>query len=190
VTARMSSIGRADFDRVLEPLRALDAVPGDVLHVGPTGLGLLRTAPGAGAALCAIFLAFTPILRHVGRWMFGGVALFGAMTVLFGLSTSFAVSLAALFFLGVGDMVSVYIDPRYAPLARVRARGSRACPTPRRRSDLPPGPGSGASTASQTRPFASARRRTGGPGTSRAPCGAGFAKVWFARGFARTCSPG
>lgn len=87
----------------------LPAYARDVLHVGPTGLGLLRTAPGAGAALCAIFLAFTPILRHVGRWMFGGVALFGAMTVLFGLSTSFAVSLAALFFLGVGDMVSVYI---------------------------------------------------------------------------------
>jgi hypothetical protein len=74
------------------------------------------------------------------------------------------------------------------PYARVRARLIKACPTPRRRSDLPPGPGSGASTASQTRPFASARRRTGGPGTSRAPGGAGFAKVWFAR-FARTCSP-
>ena len=55
---------------------------------------------------------------------------------------------------------------------------------------ISPGAGSGASTASQTRPFASARRRASGPGTSRATCGAGFAKVWFARGFARTCSPG
>jgi hypothetical protein len=70
-------------------------------------------------------------------------------------------------------------------LSLARARG-KACPTPRRRSDL--SPAAGASTASQTRPFASARRRRGGPGTSRAPCGAGFAKVWFARGFARTCS--
>jgi hypothetical protein len=79
-------------------------------------------------------------------------------------------------------------------LARVR-EVIKVCPTPRRRSDLSPGAGSGASTAShnQTRPFASARRRTGGPGTSRVRCGAGFAKVakvWFARGFARTCSPG
>jgi nuclease-like protein len=54
------------------------------------------------------------------------------------------------------------------PYARACARRSRACPAPRRRSDLSPGPGSGASTASHTRPFASARRRTGGPGTSRA----------------------
>jgi len=87
----------------------LPAFAKDILHVGPTGLGLLRTAPGVGAALCAIVLAFTPILRNVGRWMFGGVLLFGAMTVVFGLSTSFLVSLVALFLLGVGDMVSVYI---------------------------------------------------------------------------------
>ncbi|NJO12890.1 MAG: MFS transporter [Gammaproteobacteria bacterium] len=87
----------------------LPAYAKDVLHVGPTGLGLLRTAPGVGAALCAIGLAFIPILRHVGRWMFGGVLLFGAMTVIFGLSTSFVLSLAALFLLGAGDMISVYI---------------------------------------------------------------------------------
>ncbi|HEU4532407.1 MAG TPA: MFS transporter [Steroidobacteraceae bacterium] len=87
----------------------LPAYAKDVLHVGPTGLGLLRTAPGAGATLCAMVLAFTPILRNVGRWMFAGVILFGLMTVVFGLSTSFGLSLAALFLLGVGDMVSVYI---------------------------------------------------------------------------------
>lgn len=87
----------------------LPAYARDVLHVGPTGLGFLRTAPGAGAALCAIVIAFSPITRHVGRWMFGGVALFGAMTIVFGASTVFAISLIALFFAGAGDMVSVYI---------------------------------------------------------------------------------
>jgi MFS family permease len=87
----------------------LPAYARDVLQVGPAGLGLLRTATGLGATLTAIALVVTPIERHVGRWMFAGVALFGASTVVFGLSRSFAVSLAALVLLGVGDMVSVYI---------------------------------------------------------------------------------
>jgi MFS family permease len=87
----------------------LPAYARDVLHIGPTGLGLLRTAPGAGAALCSIALAFMPIRRRVGAWMFGGVAVFGAATLVLGLTTSFAVALVALFLLGAGDMVSVYI---------------------------------------------------------------------------------
>ena len=87
----------------------LPAYARDVLHVGPTGLGLLRTAPGVGAALAAAVLAFSPMVRHVGRWMFAGVALFGVATVIFGLSQYFVVSLCALLFLGIGDMASVYI---------------------------------------------------------------------------------
>ncbi|MBC7453127.1 MAG: MFS transporter [Massilia sp.] len=87
----------------------LPAYARDVLHAGPTGLGLLRTAPGLGAALCSVMLAITPIRRHVGAFMFGGVALFGAATLVLGATTSFAVALLALFLLGVGDMVSVYI---------------------------------------------------------------------------------
>jgi hypothetical protein len=87
----------------------LPAYASDVLNVGPTGLGLLRTAPGVGAAIVALVLAFAPIQRHVGRWMFGGVVLFGLATVIFGISKIFVVSLIALFLLGVGDMVSVYI---------------------------------------------------------------------------------
>jgi MFS family permease len=87
----------------------LPAYAHDVLHVGPTGLGLLRTAPAVGAALAAIILAFTPMVRHVGRWMFAGVALFGVATVVFGLSHIFIVSLLALLVLGIGDMASVYI---------------------------------------------------------------------------------
>jgi MFS family permease len=87
----------------------LPAYAHDVLHAGPTALGWLRTAPGAGAALCSIALAFFPIRRRVGAWMFGGVAVFGAATLVMGWTTSFAVALVALFLLGAGDMVSVYI---------------------------------------------------------------------------------
>jgi MFS family permease len=87
----------------------LPAYAHDVLHAGPTSLGLLRTAPGAGATLCSIVLAFAPIQRKVGAWMFGGVALFGVSTVVMGLTSQFAVALVALFLLGCGDMVSVYI---------------------------------------------------------------------------------
>ena len=81
----------------------------DILHVGPAGLGLLRTAPGVGASLCALMLAFSPIARNVGRWMFGGVAVFGVATVVFGVSANFCVSLVALAVLGAADMVSVYV---------------------------------------------------------------------------------
>lgn len=87
----------------------LPAYASDVLHVGPSGLGLLRAAPGIGAMLVALALAFIPLQRNVGNWMFGGVALFGVATVIFGLSKIFLVSLIALFLIGAGDMVSVYI---------------------------------------------------------------------------------
>jgi MFS family permease len=81
----------------------------DVLHIGPAGLGILRTAPGVGAAVTALLLAFNPIERNVGRWMFSGVAAFGAATIVFGLSKAFWISLPALAVLGAGDMLSVYI---------------------------------------------------------------------------------
>lgn len=87
----------------------LPAYARDVLHAGPTGLGLLRTAPGVGAALCSVMLAVMPIRRHVGAFMFGGVALFGAATLVLGATANFAIALVALFLLGAGDMVSVYI---------------------------------------------------------------------------------
>lgn len=81
----------------------------DVLHVGPAGLGILRTAPGVGAAITAALLAVSPLQRRVGRWMFLGTGVFAAATVVFGLSTSFWLSLVALIAIGAGDMVSVYI---------------------------------------------------------------------------------
>jgi MFS family permease len=87
----------------------LPAFASDILQIGPAGLGTLRTAPGIGAAFVAIAVGIVPIERHVGRWMFGGVALFGLATIVFGLSKSFWVSLIALVLLGAGDMVSVFI---------------------------------------------------------------------------------
>jgi MFS family permease len=87
----------------------LPAIAHDVLHVGPAGLGVLRAAPGVGAAVMAGWLAWRPIVHHIGGAMFGGVVVFGIATVTFGLSTSFWLSLVALALLGAGDMVSVYV---------------------------------------------------------------------------------
>lgn len=87
----------------------LPAIASDILHVGPTGLGLLRTMPAVGSAITSVALSVWPIARRVGRWMFGGVALFGLGTVVLGLTNSLVVALTALFLMGVGDMVSVYI---------------------------------------------------------------------------------
>jgi MFS family permease len=87
----------------------LPAYASDILQVGPAGLGLLRGAPALGAAITALVLAALPITRCVGRWMFGGVALFGVATLVFGLSRDFVLSCVALLVLGAGDMVSVYI---------------------------------------------------------------------------------
>lgn len=87
----------------------LPAFASDILHIGPAGLGVLRTAPGIGAAFTALAVGIRPIERHVGRWMFGGVAVFGASTIVLGLSSSFWISLVALVLLGAGDMISVYI---------------------------------------------------------------------------------
>jgi MFS family permease len=82
---------------------------GDILDVGPAGLGAMRAAPAVGAALLAAAIAVRPIRSGVGRWMFGGVGAFGVATIVFGISTSFVLSLAALVVMGAGDMVSVYI---------------------------------------------------------------------------------
>jgi MFS family permease len=82
---------------------------GEILDVGPAGLGLMRAAPAVGAALLAAVLTVRPLRRRVGPWMFGSVAVFGIATIAFGVSTSFALSLAALVVMGASDMVSVYI---------------------------------------------------------------------------------
>ena len=81
----------------------------DVLELGPWGLGLLRAAPGIGAIGVAIWLAFHPIRHHAGVAMFIGVALFGLGTLIFGLSATPWISIAALMLMGASDMISVYV---------------------------------------------------------------------------------
>jgi MFS family permease len=80
-----------------------------ILHTGPWGLGLLRSAPGVGAALMAIVVAHRPIRRRAGLTMLLSVAAFGVLTIIFGISHSLILSLVALFLLGASDMVSVII---------------------------------------------------------------------------------
>ena len=87
----------------------LPAIAKDVLHAGPWALGLLRSAPAVGAAAVALLLAYVPVRRHVGWWMFGGVFVFGLATIGFGLSEHVLLSLGLLVILGAADMVSVNI---------------------------------------------------------------------------------
>ena len=81
----------------------------DILHVGPWGLGLLRSAPAAGALVMSVVLTRWPVERRVGRTLLWAVAVFGACMVVFGLSTSLWLSLAVLAISGGADMVSVVI---------------------------------------------------------------------------------
>ena len=81
----------------------------DILEVGPIGLGLLRSAPAAGALITAIVLSHYPVERHIGRKMFAVVGIFGLATIVFALSTWFPLSLLALAVLGASDAVSIVI---------------------------------------------------------------------------------
>ncbi len=89
----------------------------DILHVGPQGLGILRSGPAVGSFVSAFLLTHRPISRRVGSRMFTAVAIFGIATIVFGLSTDFYLSLAALFLLGATDMVSVFIRSSLIQLA-------------------------------------------------------------------------
>ncbi len=79
----------------------------DILHTGPVGLGLLRSAPAVGALLMSIALTRWPLRRHVGPRLLNAVALFGVATVVFGLSDSIVVSMLALAVAGAADNISV-----------------------------------------------------------------------------------
>jgi len=81
----------------------------DVLHVGAEGFGLLRAGPAIGATAVALWLAANPIRSKAGLFMFGGVAVFGLATVVFGISNSLWLSVAALAVLGGADMLSVFV---------------------------------------------------------------------------------
>lgn len=81
----------------------------DILQVGPEGLAQLGAAPAAGAALTALYFSFRPLRHRVGLKMLAAVMVFGAATIVFGLSRSMPLSLAALFAIGAADMFSVYV---------------------------------------------------------------------------------
>jgi MFS family permease len=81
----------------------------DILHVGPWGLGILRAAPAVGALAMSVTLTRWTIQRHAGKRMFMAVAVYGAATLVFGLSSIFIISFLALMISGAADMVSVVI---------------------------------------------------------------------------------
>jgi len=81
----------------------------EILGCGPVGLGALRAAPFVGAFLMAVWLAARPGFRHAGRALLGSVAIFGVCMIVFGLSTSLWLSLAALAVSGAVDNISVVI---------------------------------------------------------------------------------
>ncbi len=91
----------------------------DILHVGPGGLGLLRSTFAVGAITTSLMLAQLPEARqpHAGRAIFGGVALFGAGALIFGLSRSVPLSMLALALMGGGDSLSVFVRATIVQLA-------------------------------------------------------------------------
>jgi len=89
----------------------------EILHTGPWGLGLLRAAPGVGAAIMAVLLAHWPLRGRSGPTLLWAVAGFGIFTIIFGVSHSLTVSLIALLLLGASDMISVIIRATLTQLA-------------------------------------------------------------------------
>ena len=91
----------------------------DILHVGPGGLGVLRSTFAAGAIATSLVLAQLPEARqpHAGRALFGGVALFGLGAVAFSFSGSFWIAMACLAAMGAGDSLSVFVRSTVVQLA-------------------------------------------------------------------------
>ena len=89
----------------------------EILHTGPWGLGLLRTAPGVGAAIMAVLLAHRPLRGKSGVTLLWAVAGFGVFTIIFGISRNLTISLLALLLLGASDMISVIIRATLTQLA-------------------------------------------------------------------------
>jgi MFS family permease len=89
----------------------------DILHAGPRGLGLLRAAPAAGSVVMSLLMARFPFRHRAGLRLFLCVGIFGVATVVFGVSRSLALSLAALFIAGAADAISVIIRGSLLQLA-------------------------------------------------------------------------
>ena len=111
--SRQAMLGAVTLDMVAVLLGGVTALlpiyARDILHTGPWGLGFLRSAPALGALTMALWLARRPLQRHAGRTMFAAVGVFGAVTIVFGLSRWFPLSFAALVLLGASDMISVVV---------------------------------------------------------------------------------
>ena len=95
----------------------LPAIAEDRLGVGNVGYGWLRAAPGIGAVVLTLALAARPIRARVGHTLLVAVAVFGAATLVFGLTRSYVVAFAALVVLSSADAISVYIRSTIVPLA-------------------------------------------------------------------------
>src|SRR3954471_18407630 len=80
-----------------------------ILHCGPIGLGWMRAAPGIGAFIMALLIAYLPPMKHAGKMLLWCVTGFGLATIVIGLSRYLWLSLAMLFLTGVFDSVSVVI---------------------------------------------------------------------------------
>ena len=89
----------------------------DVLQTGPEGLGMLRASLALGAVTCGLALTHIPVRRNAGRILLISVGVYGLATLLFGVSTSLYLSIAALALAGVADMVSVFIRASMIQLA-------------------------------------------------------------------------
>jgi len=89
----------------------------DILHAGPRGLGLLRAMPSVGALVVSLIMVVRPIKRKAGLTMLVCVGIFGAATVVFGLSKSIYLSAATLVIVGASDMVSVVVRSSVLQLA-------------------------------------------------------------------------
>jgi MFS family permease len=97
----------------------------EILNAGPWGLGILRSAPGVGAAAMALIVAHWPLRRRAGVTMLWCVAGFGVFTILFGISRNLWLSLIALLLVGATDMVSVIIRGTLVQLATPDAMRGR-----------------------------------------------------------------
>ena len=97
----------------------------DILHVGPWGLGVLRSAPAVGALAMSLFVSRAGLTTQVGAKMFAAVIAFGVATIVFSLSSNIIVSLASLAVLGAADTVSVVVRTSLVQLSTPDAMRGR-----------------------------------------------------------------
>jgi len=103
----------------------LPALGEERLHVGAVGVGWLRAAGGIGASTVTLCLAIRPLRRRVGRTLLGVVALFGAATIVLGLTRTFAIAFIAMLVLSGADAVSVFVRATLVPLVTPRSKRGR-----------------------------------------------------------------